>query len=174
MHPMNLLLPCLDSWTFLFTVGHLVMPWNALWWVIWARKDAFIILFMPCSVFSAKSESVYETCYVYMGAIISSLPFWLVISKGLLFYKISGFMPCLWLPWYVPVACCLIALNLCNLMLFLSCPVISAKSVNCYYLQSFHVLLSMFYWFLEIAQCSCFVMPYMYIMSMFFFHVELL
>ena len=34
--------------------------------------------------FSAKSETVYETCYVYMGAIISSVPFWLLITKGLL------------------------------------------------------------------------------------------
>ena len=42
--------------------------------------------------FSAESESVYETFYVYMGAIISSVPFWLVISKGLLFYTINRFM----------------------------------------------------------------------------------
>ena len=47
--------------------------------------------------FSAKSESIYETCYVYMGAIISSVPFWIVISKGDLFYAISRFMPCLFL-----------------------------------------------------------------------------
>jgi len=42
-----------------------------------------------------KSESVNETCYVYMGAIISSDPFWLMVSKGLLFYAFSRFMPCL-------------------------------------------------------------------------------
>jgi hypothetical protein len=42
-----------------------------------------------------KSESVNETCYVYMGAIISSDPFWLMASKGLLFYSLSRIMPCL-------------------------------------------------------------------------------
>ena len=45
--------------------------------------------------FSAKSESVNETCYVYMGAIIFSVPFGLMVSKGLLFYALSRFMPCL-------------------------------------------------------------------------------
>ena len=40
---------------------------------------------------------------------------------------------------------------------------------NYYYLQSCHVLLSMLYCFLEIAQCSCFVMLYLYIMTMPFF-----
>ena len=48
--------------------------------------------------FSAKSESVNETFYVYMGAIISSDPFWLMVSKGLLLYALSSFMPCLALP----------------------------------------------------------------------------
>ena len=50
----------------------------------------------------------------------------------------------------------------CNLTLFL-------QSLNYYYLQSCHVCLSMFYWFLEIAHCSCFVMIYLYIMPMPFF-----
>ena len=45
--------------------------------------------------FSAKSESVNKTCYVYMGAIISSDPFRLMVSKGLLFYAFSSFMLCL-------------------------------------------------------------------------------
>ena len=48
--------------------------------------------------FSAKSESVNETCYVYMVAIVSSDPFWLMVSKGLLLYALSSFMPCLALP----------------------------------------------------------------------------
>ena len=48
--------------------------------------------------FSAKSESDNETCYVYMGAIVSSDPFWLMVSKGLLLYALSRFMPCLALP----------------------------------------------------------------------------
>ena len=45
------------------------------------------------SSFSAKSESVNETCYVYMGAIISYDPFWLMVSKGLLLYALRRFMP---------------------------------------------------------------------------------
>ena len=60
--------------------------------------------------FSSKSESVNETCYVYMGAIISSDPFWLMVSKGLLLYALSRFMPCLVLLCSVPVACCYHAL----------------------------------------------------------------
>ena len=63
---------------------------------------------------SAKSESVYVTCYVYMGAIISSVPFWLMISKGLLFYAFSIFMPCLVLLCHVPIACCYLALNIAS------------------------------------------------------------
>ena len=54
--------------------------------------------------FSAKSESVNETCYVYMGAIIFSDPFWLMVSKGLLLYALSRFIPCLVLLCYDPVA----------------------------------------------------------------------
>ena len=41
------------------------------------------------------AESVNETCYVYMGAIISSGPFWLMVSKGLLIYALRRFLPCL-------------------------------------------------------------------------------
>ena len=40
-------------------------------------------------------KSVNETCYVYVGAIIFSDPFWLMVSKGLLIYALSRFMPCL-------------------------------------------------------------------------------
>ena len=64
--------------------------------------------------FSPKSESVNETCYVYMGAIISSNPFWLKVSKGLLLYALSRFMPCLVLLCYDPVACCYLALNIAS------------------------------------------------------------
>ena len=39
--------------------------------------------------FSAKFETTNKTCYVYMGAIISSVPFWLMVSKRLLFYALS-------------------------------------------------------------------------------------
>ena len=64
--------------------------------------------------FSAKAETINKTCYVYMGAIISSVPFWLIFSKGLLFYAFSKFMPCLHFLWYVPVACCLLPLNMAS------------------------------------------------------------
>ena len=36
-----------------------------------------------------------ETCYVYMLAIISSGPFWLMVSKVLLSYAFSRTLPCL-------------------------------------------------------------------------------
>ena len=101
MHAMNLILPWLASWTCLLAVGMLVLSCIALWWVNRAHKGAFISL-----------KPVNETCYVYMGSIISSMPFWIIISKGLLFYAFSSFMPCLCLIWYVPVACCLLALNM--------------------------------------------------------------
>ena len=64
--------------------------------------------------FSAKSETVNKTCYVYMGAIISYVPLWLMISKGLLFYAFSSIMPCLKFLWYVPVAWYLLALNIAS------------------------------------------------------------
>ena len=64
--------------------------------------------------FSAKSESVNETCYVYMGAIVFSYPFRLMVSKGLLLYALSSFMPCLILLCPIPVACCYLALNIAS------------------------------------------------------------
>ena len=64
--------------------------------------------------FSAKSETVNKTCYVYMGAIISSVPFWLMSSKGLLIYAFSRIIPCLELLWYVPVACYFLPLNIAS------------------------------------------------------------
>ena len=91
----------------------LVLSCIALWWVNQTHQDAFINLLMPCSVFCCL-KPVNETCYVYMGAIISSDPFWLMVSKGLLFYAFSRFMPCLCLLWSVPVACCLLALNIAS------------------------------------------------------------
>ena len=64
--------------------------------------------------FSAKSETVNTTCYVYMGAIISFVPFWLMFSKVFLFYAFSKFMPCLCLLLSDPVACCYVALNIAS------------------------------------------------------------
>ena len=84
--------------------------------MVQAHQHAYLSLFLPCPVIFTKSESVYETCYVYMGAILSYVPFWLIISKGVLFYAISSFI--------------FDSSKLCNLMLFLPCPVISAKSVK--------------------------------------------
>ena len=49
-----------------------------------------------------------------MGAILFSDPFWLMVSKGLLLYDLSTLMPCLDLLWYVPIACCLLALNMAS------------------------------------------------------------
>ena len=88
----------------------LILSCNIMWLVNRAHKEAFITLICH-ALFSAKSESVNETCYVYMGAIIFSVPFWLMVSKGLLFYALSRFMLCFWLLCSVPVACCLLALN---------------------------------------------------------------
>ena len=64
--------------------------------------------------FSAKSESVNGTCYVYMVAIVFSDPFWLMVSKGLLLYALISFMPYLALPFYVLVACCFLTLNIAS------------------------------------------------------------
>ena len=64
-----------------------------------------------CQCHALFAESVNETCYVYVGAIIFFDPFWLMVSKGLLLYALSSFMPCLALPLYVPVACSFHALK---------------------------------------------------------------
>ena len=75
---------------------------------------------MPTSIcfamfqFSTKSESVNETCYVHMVAIVFSDPFWLMVNKGLLLYALSSFTPCLALPCYVPVAYCHLALYIAS------------------------------------------------------------
>ena len=42
----------------------------------------------------AMYEPVIKTCYVYVGDIIFSDPFCLMVSKGLLIYEISRLMPC--------------------------------------------------------------------------------
>ena len=54
------------------------------------------------------------TCHVYMGAIILSDPFWLMVNKELLLYAFSRFMPSLCLLRYVLVACCLLSLNMAS------------------------------------------------------------
>ena len=71
-------------------------------------------LFLPCPEISLSLELLNKTSYVYMGAIISYGPFWLMVSKGLLLYALSSFVPCLALPRYVPVACCYLALNIAS------------------------------------------------------------
>ena len=62
--------------------------------------------------FSSKCETVHFTCHVCIDAIIFSVHLWLKLSKGVLFIAFSTSMPCLPLPWYVHVACCLLALNI--------------------------------------------------------------
>ena len=52
-----------------------------------------IISAMLCFLLSLKPDN--ETCYVYMLAIISSGPFWLMVSKGLLSCAFSRTLPCL-------------------------------------------------------------------------------
>ena len=46
-----------------------------------------IVSAMLCFLLILKPDN--ETCYVYMVAIISSGPFWLMVSKGLLSYAFS-------------------------------------------------------------------------------------
>ena len=48
--------------------------------------------------FFTKSESVNDNCYVDVVEIVFSDPFWLMVSKGLLLYALSSFMPCFALP----------------------------------------------------------------------------
>ena len=48
--------------------------------------------------FFTKSVSVFVNCYVHMLAIVFSDPFWLMVTKGLLLYALSSFMPCLAFP----------------------------------------------------------------------------
>ena len=114
MHAMLFFLPCLASMPCLLAGCILSLSCNALWWVHRARKHAYLISVLPCSSFSAKSESVNDNCYVHVVAIVFSDPFWLMVSKGSLLYALSSFMPCLALPWYVPVACCYLALNIAS------------------------------------------------------------
>ena len=52
-----------------------------------------IVSAMLCFLPSLKPDN--ETCYVYMLAIISSGPFWLMVSKGLLSCAFSRTLPCL-------------------------------------------------------------------------------
>ena len=100
----------------------LVLSCIALWWVHQAHQDAFILLFLSCSVFLPSLRSVNETCYVYMVAIISSGPFWLMVTKGLLLYALSTFMPFLCLLWSDPVACCYLGCHIPHIMpCFASC-----------------------------------------------------
>ena len=66
------------------------------------------------SCFSSKSETVHKTCHVGMGATLFSMPLWVMISKGDLFYVFSTSMSFLCLPWYVLVACCVLALTIAS------------------------------------------------------------
>ena len=113
MHAMNFLLPWLASWTCNITVGMFFCRARLCdeWFELATMPSQFCLCH---ALFSAKSETINKTCYVYMGAIISSDPFWLMISKRLLFYALSRYMPCLCFLWYFHVACCLLALNMAS------------------------------------------------------------
>ena len=58
-----------------------------------AHQDALIMSVSAMLCFLQSLEPLNETCYVYKVAIISSDPFWLMVSKGLSFYAFSKFMP---------------------------------------------------------------------------------
>ena len=101
------------------------MNMSAFYWYAYIVIQCFVVSGMSLQsclhesvyamlCFSAKSKTVNKTCYVYMGAIVFSVPFWLMIIKGLLIYASSRNMPCLGVLWYVPVACCLLALNIAS------------------------------------------------------------
>ena len=117
--------------------------------------------------FSAKSETVNKTCYVYMGAIISSVPFWLMFSKGLSFYAFSRIMPCL----FSMICSCSMLLSCskhCFLMLIPDMLVFSL-SLWCWYLLHFcHACLNLLQCDLAVAQCSCFVKHLLYITAICF------
>ena len=111
------------SWQIVYMLFNFAMVVIVDPYMLWAcsclglfHKRAFLLLVaFPCHVMlggewykltnmptcrcSCYVRICHITCYVYMGAIISSDPFWLMVSKGLLFYAISRFMPCLCLPW---------------------------------------------------------------------------
>ena len=53
-----------------------------------------------------------------MGAIISSDPFWLMVSKGLLIYATSRFIPCLFFAMLSSCSMLFDSSKHCNLMLF--------------------------------------------------------
>ena len=88
------------------------MNMSSFYWYAYVIKQCFVVSGMSSQ--SCYHESVNKTCYVCMGAIIFSVPFSLMISKGVLFYAFSRFMPFVCLLWYVPVACCLLALNMAS------------------------------------------------------------
>ena len=71
-------------------------------------------LFLPCPVFLLSLRSVMKLAMFTWVPSYFSDPFWLMVSKGLLFYAISRFLPCLVWLWYVLVACCLLALNMAS------------------------------------------------------------
>ena len=76
----------------------LVLSCIALCLVNQAHQDALIMSVSAMLRFLPSLKPVNETCYVYMLAIISSGPFWLMVSKGLLLYAFIRILTCLVLP----------------------------------------------------------------------------
>ena len=141
------------------------MPCNALWWVIQAHQHANLSLFLPWTV-------IFSLNLLMKLAMFTWVPSYLMCLFGSWSLKDFFSMPLVdschafFLLWYVPVACCLIALNFATWCYFCHVQWFLLSLWNSYYLQSCHILLSMFQWFLEISQCSYFFMLYMYITSM--------
>ena len=76
-------------------------------------------------------------------------------------------MPCLCLLWYVPVACCFLALNIASWCCF-AMLVFSLSLWSWYLLHFCHAFLNLFLFDLTIAQCSCFVKHLLYIAAIWF------
>ena len=88
--------------SFIFMPSYCWLPCHAMYCSVVSGSSSPTCLLIVVSAMSCYFHQVWIchiTCYVYMGAIISSVPFWLVISRGLWLYAISRFMPCLFFPW---------------------------------------------------------------------------
>ena len=108
---MLLFLPCLASMPCLLAGCMLSLSCHALWWVHRARKHAYLISVLPCSSF------LLGLNLLTIIAMFTWLPLYFLIPfglwrKGLLLYALISFMPCLDLPWYDPISCCHLALNI--------------------------------------------------------------
>ena len=103
-----------------------------------------------------------------MLAIVFYDPFWLKVPKGLLLSALSSFIPCLALPWYVPVACSFHAISELpddKFQTFVN----FTEFETCYHLHFCHACLNLLMNELTIAQCSSFVKNHEWIPAMYCF-----